>query len=400
MLTTIYAREPLPRVVTKSLFLAGPTPRGSAKDLKRLSWREEALNMLEGMGYEGHVFVPEPRDGKWAENYEGQVEWEDSALNMADCIVFWVPRDMTGEAFYGCPMAGLTTNDEWGHWKDSGKVVWGAPGVAQHVRYQSYYANKLGVPGGLTLKDTLQTAVSRLGEGARRADGCCQVPLHIWNKPEFQAWLQSQQAAGNRLDGCRVLWTFWVGKDRGFLFSWALHVNVWVGSENRAKTNEYCLFRSDIAAVVLYSSLGGSPHHNVNLMEAEVVLVREFRSPVRNSKGFVFECPGGSSKSPEKAQELALHEVEEETGLKLAPERLRPAGTRQIGATLSAHVATVFVARLTEAEMQTFRQQIGPRGVVEDSERTYVEVSTVQDLLQSDLVDWATLGMVFAGLHS
>lgn len=392
--TTVYARESLPTVVRKSIFLAGPTPRKDGT-----SWRADAIRGLAELGFDGHVFIPEPRDGVWAKDYLGQVDWEEEALHAADCIVFWVPRDLTGET-YGCPMPAFTTNDEWGYWKESGKVVWGSPKWAQKVRYQQHYADKLDVPNGTTLRDTLQAAVSRLGGGSERVGGSCQVPLHIWTKPEFQSWLKSQEEAGNRLDGCRVVWTFWVGEKRDFLFAWALHVDMWIGSEGRSKTNEFVLFRTDIAAVVLYAIPSAASHSDPMDMDNEVVLVREYRSPVRNDRGFVFEIPGGSSKEDERARELAAHEVEEETGLKLDPGRLEVVGTRQVAATLSAHVGTVFIARLNTSEMDQLRKQAEPRGVEADSERTYVEVWTVRDILKEGVVDWATIGMIFAGLHS
>jgi len=68
----VYAQEPLPTRMSRSLFLAGPTPR--SKDVK--SWRENALAVLQSMNFDGHVFVPEPRNGKWDHDYLAQVEWE------------------------------------------------------------------------------------------------------------------------------------------------------------------------------------------------------------------------------------------------------------------------------------------------------------------------------------
>jgi len=147
----IYAHEPLPRANIKTLFLAGPTPR----DLNIQSWRPEALSILKRLLFNGAVLVPEPRDGKWSGDYFGQLEWEEAALTRADCIVFWVPRKMAG-------MPGLTTNDEWGTWKASGKVVFGAPTDAESVRYQRYYAEKLKVPNFYILETTLSKALDNL----------------------------------------------------------------------------------------------------------------------------------------------------------------------------------------------------------------------------------------------
>jgi hypothetical protein len=128
----IYARE---RIDTDkpSVFLAGPTPRD--KDTK--GWRLEAIRYLNDT--DCYIFVPEPRNGRWTKNYIEQVEWEEKALTSATVILFWIPRNDS-------TMLGLTTNDEWGHWKTSGKCVLGVPEGAFRTRYQEYYANKLGIP--------------------------------------------------------------------------------------------------------------------------------------------------------------------------------------------------------------------------------------------------------------
>lgn len=382
----VYALEPFPDPVTKAMFLAGPTPRGDGK-----SWRAEAIEYLKGIGYDGHVFIPEPRDGAWAEDYLDQLSWEEDGLNRADCIVFWVPRDMTGET-YGVKMPALTTNDEWGWWKDSGKVVFGAPDWAEHVRYQQHYAKELGVPLANTLEGTLQNAVSRLGAGALRGGGRCEVPLCIWNRREFQGWNLAQQRAGNRLDGCRVIWTFWVGEKRDILFSWALHVDMWVEDEQRSKQNEFVLFRRDVAAVVLYSNHPGDPR---------VVFVREFRSPARNETGYVTEIPGGGIEDGAQAAETALKEVEEETGIQIDPSRFIEVGPRQLAATLSAHTGAVYAVNLSSEEMDAIEERHGQVGGADDGEeRTYLEVHPLQDILQRRDVDWATLGMILVALYA
>lgn len=95
----VYACEEFPTSVTKTVFLAGPTNTEK-------SWRENALKELQRQGYDGTIFVPEPRNGKWRSDYDEQVIWEDKALNRSDAILFWIPRDLKD-------MPGLTTNDEW-----------------------------------------------------------------------------------------------------------------------------------------------------------------------------------------------------------------------------------------------------------------------------------------------
>jgi len=394
-----YATEAFPRSVTKSIFLAGPTPR--SEDNK--SWRPKALEILSRLGFDGAVFVPEPRDGKWAKDYTDQVEWEESGMQRADCIVFWIPRDMKGG------MAGLTTNDEWGVWKDSGKVVLGTPPDADHIRYQRHYAKKQGVPIADSLEDTLKAALTQLEKGALRTAGECQVPLHIWNRQDFQEWYRAQKNAGNRLDNCRVDWSFRVPAvpfegqtaksppQRVFLY--ALHVDVHIGAENRNKVNEIALFRPPVSSVVLYRHPENETHPQDRVLNTQIVLVKEFRSPVRNSECYVYELPGGSSRDPnEDPRSVAAHEVEEETGLKIDPGRFQARDTRQLGSTLSTHTARLFKVELTAEELEKVAMDESIHGVEEDTERTYVEVWTVGRMLSEDVVDWSTIGMVIANV--
>ena len=144
---TVYYKEEAPEILKHSIFFAGPTPRSIDVE----SWRGEALNILEAMGYEGVVFLPEYRGEAVfkQEDWYDNILWETTHLNMADVILFWVPRNMEN-------MHGLTTNDEWGTWKHSGKAVFGAPESAERVRYQRYFAEEIvGLPKLTTLPATL-----------------------------------------------------------------------------------------------------------------------------------------------------------------------------------------------------------------------------------------------------
>jgi 8-oxo-dGTP pyrophosphatase MutT (NUDIX family) len=381
----VYARQPLPTKVTKSIFLAGPTPRKPKKGESEVeSWRPSALQVLRSLGYDGHVYIPEPADGKWAENYDEQVEWEEAALNRADCILFWIPRDLER-------LPGFTTNDEWGLWKYSGKVVLGAPDTAPKVTYQRYYANKLQVPQATTLLKALEAAVDMVGEGAVRTGGETTVPLYIWQQESFQSWYQAQRGAGNELLDSRVLWLSIMPKARR-IFCWVLKVSVYVASEDRVKSNEFVFGRPDISSVVLW-------HRAPTLRGTEVVLVREFRSPSRTSDGFIREMPGGSSKPGTDPKITAVEELNEEVLFDIDPDRLIPASSRQLYGTLSSVCAYAYSAEITAAELDYFHTLRGQaHGVEEDSERTYVEVTTVGDMLRDPMTDWATLGMVFTVL--
>ncbi len=368
----IQSQEPFPTTVTKSLFLAGPTPRDDSP-----SWRVEALAILESLGYDGTVFIPEVRGGFNGKITE-QIEWEEEALNRCDVIVFWVPRNDE--------QPGLTTNIEWGRWEDSGKVIWAAPPDATHVRYPVHYAKKLRVPGTIDLRQALEWALEHfLGEGALRTGGECTIPLHIWKRKDFQSWYQTQLKVGNRLEGGRVVSSFHAPKS-GALFCYMVHVRVWIAKERRSKVNEICLFRSDTSSVLLYRG-------------TKVVLVREFRSSVRNVECFVYELPSGSSPD-NKANplEVAAEEVLEEIGLKMDSSRFTKRESRQLCATLTTHTSTLFVAELTSEELAIIEADKSAHGVLEDSERTYIEVRDVVDIAAENLVDWSTLGMILSAL--
>src|ERR1700735_618587 len=123
----IYTGEETPNTIVKSLFLSGPSRRPDQDKIK--SWREDALQYLEEQGFDGTVFCPETRNGEFSPdfNYDDQVEWEDKHLNMADCILFWVPRDLSVDNKGKLKLPALTTNIEAGRWMNSGKVVFGCP---------------------------------------------------------------------------------------------------------------------------------------------------------------------------------------------------------------------------------------------------------------------------------
>jgi 8-oxo-dGTP pyrophosphatase MutT (NUDIX family) len=393
----IYAKEPFPEKVKKTIFLAGPTPRPNSHSWKNdalknsswkndvinqnRSWRELALKQLQD--FDGHVFVPEPRDGKWSGEYDDQVEWEEEGLNRADAIIFWVPRNME-------TLPALTTNIEWGMWYKSGKVFYGRPNNAAHIRYLDYYAQKFKIKINETLDDIIKETVNYLGEGAERNDGDASVPLYIWKNTTFQKWLESQKAAGNTLTDARVKFTFPEIRNP-FLFS--VHAKVWIGNENREKVNEVLVGRSDVSHVVLY--------HNgdEDKLNTEIVLVKEFRTPSRTEDGLIHETPGGSSKKDLPIEDVALKEVEEEVGLTISPDRLVTIKSRQVCGTLSCHSAHVFSVKLTDEEMLQVKSTANDiKGVFSDSERTYREIKTIKELLSTNTVDWSNMGMILSSI--
>jgi len=150
----IYTEEEVPRSFKnkKSIFLAGPTPRSSDVE----SWRPEAIRLLEELGFDGIVFVPEHRDGlKEGVPDEVYEDWEYRHLNVADCILFWIPRKLR-------TMPGFTTNIEFGDWMKSGKMVLGAPKWAKKMPYIRIKAKRYGIPHFYNMKDTVEAALAML----------------------------------------------------------------------------------------------------------------------------------------------------------------------------------------------------------------------------------------------
>lgn len=116
----------------RSIFLAGPTSR---KGCTLLSWRVEALAILQKLGFEGKVFIPECRSGEWEDEkltdaaYDDQVAWEERHLEVVSVRLFWVPRSVEWPAY--------TTNVEFGEFYDGrfGDCVYGRPDGAPKTRY-------------------------------------------------------------------------------------------------------------------------------------------------------------------------------------------------------------------------------------------------------------------------
>ncbi len=110
-----------------SIFLAGPTNRNGITE-----WRIEACKYLNDNGFGGVVYIPE-YDGDTFDNtrIEEQCLWERSALEYADCILFWIPRDLKND------MPAFTTNVEFGTYTQMKpqQIVYGHPLYANKMRY-------------------------------------------------------------------------------------------------------------------------------------------------------------------------------------------------------------------------------------------------------------------------
>ena len=396
----VFSDMPLPTEQSHSIFLEGPSPR--SQDIS--DCRHEFIQMLSVLGFTGTLFIPTPRQRFYPSDsfenevgwtYDGQVAWEQGARAMSDVLLCWVNRriDRNREDL---GMPGFTTNVEFGEDLHTGKLVYGRPDGTEKVSYLDQCVRNAGMVVHTTIAGACSEALVRLGDGAKRFGGETQVPLFIWRTKTFQAWYGNLRHAGNRLDEAKVLSHVYFGSSVApFVFSYTMKVNIWVAAEQRHKSNEIIVARPDISAVVAL-------HRSADNI-LRVILVREFRSPVNNEQGMVYELPAGSCRDETVGDdENARHELHEETGLLIADaSRFRQVGRRQLAATFSTHRAHVLAVELDDHEFDRLVASqgvaFGETGSTETGERTYVEISDVARIFELP-VDYSTLGMIYEAL--
>lgn len=110
-----------------SIFLAGPLPRKDNVE----NWKEEAIQILKELNYQGGVYIPEKKNKEIKEGDQKEIEWEMTAMKKASKIIFWIPRSFP-------ELLGLTTNVEFGFWLTSGKILYGRPNHSYRNEYLDY----------------------------------------------------------------------------------------------------------------------------------------------------------------------------------------------------------------------------------------------------------------------
>ena len=159
--------------------------------------------------------------------------------------------------------------------------------------------------------------------------------------------------------------------------------------------HQVVISRPDISCVLAWLP-GSGP------LDTEFILVKEFRSTVRNSSGFVYELPGGSSFKPHSdVLQTAADELFEECGIRVDKARLVKETSRQATATVTTHHVHLFSCKLTMEEMAVARQsaaQSARFGNASESERTQIEIIRVRDAMASSKVDFTTLGLILEAI--
>jgi len=372
--------QPLPSAFSASLFVAGaPGP-----------WTHAVVSALEQAGWDGVVYLPPespPSDedpGKRAD----LVRWREEALRFSDGVLIWL-----GDGGKSDPWL----YELWGAWQRSSRVVLGVP--KDEPAPDS--ASRHHVPIARTPADAAEQALTMLRPGQHRRAGERSVPLLLWRSPGFAAWYQALRKAGHRLEEAQLEWSY---RSRGAgrpPLLWALRPRVFVVGERRHKSGEVVIGRTDISASVLYY-----PEDSGDVLDTLVVLVREYRSAVRNRLGFGLMLPGGSaamaSERSHDPRQTAQREVAEETGLHIDPEQFVPidAGDRQVAASLASYHCHLFRVQLRDAQLKTLQATAAagrPHGA-NVGERCYVTLRTVRELIASPDLDWSQLGMVLHAL--
>lgn len=151
-MTTIWADELSPNVLSNSVFLLGPTPR----DKDTPSWRPEATRLFKDKGFDGTLLIPERHNWTEGFDYVSQVDWEHHGIEICTVAMFWIPREMK-------TMPSLTSNIEFGlllgGYFGHKRVVYGRPPEAEKCRYLDHLWRKTGREPKTTLAATVEEAM-------------------------------------------------------------------------------------------------------------------------------------------------------------------------------------------------------------------------------------------------
>lgn len=331
----IRENDAIPNKINKSIFLS--------MDLDTF---KKSLEILKVLNYNGIIF--------YSDNYN---DWAENVIRMSDIVLTHFNNTLPINLYKS--MYNLI-----GELKQSEKLI--------ITKEPDYEIDGLDLYNGLLkcveLPDTI------------RLDGERYIPYYIFNDIKFQSWYKSHKKVGNWISSADVNF-----KDN---FSFVLWVNMFIKSENRFKNNEYIISRPDLSSCVLY-------YPNEDIKKSKIVLVKEFRTSVNNDESMVYELPGGSGNTNDM-EKTVIDEVYEEIGFKVDKDKLEYVNNRQIFATMLTVKNHIYKYELSETELNIIEYNSNTVfGNHSESEYTTIEILTIEDILNNNLCDYQTLGIIF-----
>jgi 8-oxo-dGTP pyrophosphatase MutT (NUDIX family) len=372
----VYIGDPTPNQINKTVYLAG-----TASNIN--NWRQKAIEILRLLEYDGIVFVPQWKENTLLIDSEKERKWEEKCVAMSDHILFYFDRDIDNN------IIGIESTDLFGKLKDNKNVVLVTNPNAKLVDYQITYVKEHNIPHFQELYNGIKHIINQQTDIIRR-DGERFIPQFIWKTPQFNSWYKSHQKLGNWISDARLLISHGT---YDFIFAYTLWVNIFIKSENRFKNNEFIISRTDIASCVIFKRAE-------QLVDTEIILVSEFRTPVNNESGVVLELPGGSSNNNVSMTETVLSEIKEETGFNADPQRLTFHNSAQTYATMLTHHSHLYSYELDDIEYNIISMNNNKTfGNIEETEYTTVKIMKLGEILNNNNIDWTTIGQILTVMN-
>lgn len=376
----------------KSIYLAGPdvqeTDKSKSKDNDdNASWKSEAIKILKEEKFtDSVIFMPHNRKASDnSANTEKSINWEKKWLNAADAVIFWFPDNDANHD----DISDAELNEYFNTWK----IFVGSPAEPTENDKNMYLKMTIEESGGkwyTDLRTLIKDALAFIGEGSTRRGAERKVPINIWNDRTFQKWKDGIE--NNNLN-CEITdYTInhaIVDSVTKELFCWIIKPSIHIGKEKRDKNNEVVIGRLAGSIICVYTK-------DTKLDDTRFVLVKEFRSAVKNKDGYVLELPSGALHEGESIIESSLSELQEETGVVLQDKDFKKVGDRQFAPTLIANTSFVYKIGITSSEMDAIEKEVKDKtfGIQEETEITYVCIKTWKQILSEKQVDWSTLGIL------
>jgi hypothetical protein len=213
----VFAGESPPREFDASIMLAG---RAYRWDLPP-NWYAPAIRQLaDTWEPDGTlaIFVPESRAKSHRPDYAAVRTWKHMWGDRADIVIIWMNGGATPDA--------LGSSEDFGRWRESGRVVVGAAPQRFYGPDEFYKVVDPHIMLADSVDDAVHLALDHIGDGAPRAGVDRYLPLLLWRTPLVHGWLKGLEAKGHELRAVRVSWTVRSSDHRGPVCYWMVHAFV------------------------------------------------------------------------------------------------------------------------------------------------------------------------------